>query len=95
MATRINVLFPDELLAQVRDLVPQRKRSEFIVAATKEQLKRERQRRALELAAGAWADDSDPLSGTQESVEQFLAELRSADAEREMRLEAARGRGGQ
>jgi metal-responsive CopG/Arc/MetJ family transcriptional regulator len=90
MSTRINVLFPDDLLEQMRDLVPERKRSEFIVKATGDHLRRERQRRALELTAGAWRDESNPEAHTQEHVERELRELRKADLEREARLESLR-----
>lgn len=90
MSTRINVLFPEELLEQMRELVPERKRSEFIVKATGDQLRRERQRRALELTAGAWKDETQPDAHTQEFVERELRDLRSADLEREARLESLR-----
>jgi hypothetical protein len=58
--------------------------------ATRDQLKRERQRRALELTAEAWRDDANPQAATQEAVEEELCELRSLDVEREARLEALR-----
>jgi hypothetical protein len=90
MPTRINVLFPDDLLDQIRDLVPERKRSEFIVGATRNQLIRERQRRALELTAGAWRDESDPAGHSQDAVERMLSELREPDTKREALLEILR-----
>ncbi len=90
MSTRINVLFPDELIEQMREFVPERKRSEFIVKATGDHMRRERQRRALELTAGAWKDEANPNAHTQEVVEKELQELRAADLERDARLESLR-----
>jgi metal-responsive CopG/Arc/MetJ family transcriptional regulator len=90
MSTRINVMFPDDLLQQLRDLIPERKRSDFIVGATRDFVRRERQRRALELTAGAWRDESNPNAHTQEAAEETIREMRSADSEREACLEALR-----
>ena len=46
MSTRINVMFPNDLLELIRERIPERKRSEFIVRATRDLLIRERQREA-------------------------------------------------
>jgi Arc/MetJ-type ribon-helix-helix transcriptional regulator len=88
MPTRMNVVFPDDVAEQIRDLVPEGKRTEFVVAATRRSLLRERQLRAIDEAFGAWADSGGPTD--TEAVLQELEEGRSADREREDYLEAVR-----
>jgi hypothetical protein len=91
MATRINVLFPDDVLHQLRDLVPEGKRSHFIIESTRDRLLRERQRRALEVGAGAWDDPSQAHLDTAGGIKAYLDELGEEDAEREAYLEDLRG----
>ena len=66
---RMNVVFKDELLQEMRELVPVRQRSEFIEEAVRLRLAQLRQVRALQAAAGAWSseDRGDP----SEEVEQI------------------------
>lgn len=54
---RMNVVFEDELLQEMRDLVPVRQRSEFIEEAVRLRLAQLRQIRAAEAAAGAWSSE--------------------------------------
>lgn len=54
---RMNVVFEDELLQEMRELVPVRQRSEFIEEAVRQRLALLRQIRAAEAAAGAWSDE--------------------------------------
>ena len=54
---RMNVVFEDELLQEMRDLVPVRQRSEFIEEAVRSRLAQLRQIRAAEAAAGAWSSE--------------------------------------
>ena len=65
---RMNVVFKDELLQEMRELVPVRQRSEFIEEAVRLRLAQLRQMRALQASAGAWSseDRGDP----SEEVEQ-------------------------
>jgi hypothetical protein len=89
MSVRVNVLFPDEVIEDLRSLIPEGKRSEFVAEATRERILRERQRRALLQSAGSWNDEG---HGSQAvTIEEYLAETRLSDAEREARLEALRG----
>jgi len=53
----MNVVFEDELLEEMRELVPVRQRSEFIEEAVRSRLAQLRQIRAAEAAAGAWSDE--------------------------------------
>jgi hypothetical protein len=82
MSTRINVMFPSDLIEQIRERVPERKRSEFIVKATRDYLIRERQREALEAAAGSWNDPSQAYLDTDEGIEAYLNETRRGCEER-------------
>lgn len=88
MPTRMNVLFPDQLIEQMRSLVPEGRRSEFVVEATRERLLREQQKRALELGAGLWNEPEQAGLQRGEDVRRYLEELREPDAERAARLEA-------
>ncbi len=54
---RMNVVFEDELLQEMRELVPVRQRSEFIEEAVRLRLAQLRQIRAVEAAAGAWSGE--------------------------------------
>lgn len=88
MPTGMHVVFPDEIAEEIRTLIPEEKRTEFVVEATRERLLRERQRRALEVAAGGWASSGQPSAA--EDVRSELEALRKQDQEREVRLESVR-----
>ena len=66
---RMNVVFKDELLQEMRELVPVRQRSEFIEEAVRVRLAQLRQVRALQAAAGAWS--SEDRGDSSEEVEQI------------------------
>ncbi|MBI2908702.1 MAG: hypothetical protein HYX92_13755 [Chloroflexi bacterium] len=74
---RINVIFPRDVLEELRRRVPRKHRSELIVQATAKELALLRQREALEAAAGAWRDEDYPDLNTLEDLDRFIAELRS------------------
>lgn len=54
---RMNVVFEDAILDEMRHLVPARQRSGFIEEAVRARLAQLRQIRAAEAAAGAWSDE--------------------------------------
>jgi hypothetical protein len=54
---RMNVIFKDELLEEIRELVPVRQRSEFIEEAVRTRLSLLRQERAVRAAFGAWSEE--------------------------------------
>lgn len=66
---RMNVIFEDELLEEMRELVPVRQRSDFIEEAVRQRLAQLRQVRAAEAAAGAWSNEGrgDPSQEIEES----------------------------
>lgn len=54
---RMNVVFKDSLLEEMRELVPVRQRSEFIEEAVRARLAQLRQLRAIQDAAGVWSNE--------------------------------------
>lgn len=65
---RMNVVFEDALLDEMRDLVPSRQRSGFIEEAVRARLAQLKQTRAAEAAAGAWSNEGrrDPSDEIEE-----------------------------
>ena len=86
MTTRFNVVFPDDLLEELRRLIPARKRSELIVEATAEKLAIIRQQQALKRAAGAWTDEDHPDLNTAEDLRRWRRSLWAGWDERIERL---------
>jgi len=87
MPARINIQFPDDVLRQLREAVPAGRRSEFIVEGTRLHLLRERQRQALALAAGAWAEPDAADRGSEEEARRILDEVRGRDDARASAIE--------
>lgn len=73
---RINVLFPADVADDLRDLVPPRQRSRFIVEAVGGELRRLRQQRALEETAGAWRAGDHPDLADGPAIDRWIAEGR-------------------
>jgi Arc/MetJ-type ribon-helix-helix transcriptional regulator len=65
---RMNVVFEDALLDEMRNLVPSRQRSGFIEEAVRARLAQLKQVRAAEAAAGAWSNQGrrDPSDEIEE-----------------------------
>ena len=73
---RINVTFPVEVLELVDAVVLPRERNRFIVKATEEAARRERLRKALRTAAGAWKLEDHPELATPEDADRWVRQLR-------------------
>ena len=73
---RINVTFPIKVLELVSAVVPPRERNRFIVKATEEAARRERLRKALRTAAGAWKLEDHPELATPEDADRWVRQLR-------------------
>jgi hypothetical protein len=73
---RINVTFPAAVLDLLELVVPPRKRNTFIVEATEEALRRERQLDAIRDSSGAWSDEDHPDLMTVEDVDRYVRRLR-------------------
>ena len=73
---KITVTLPKMLLARLREHVPARQRSRFIVEALEERLALEEQIAAIEETAGAWSMQSHPDMRTDEDIDRWLGDLR-------------------
>jgi hypothetical protein len=73
---RVNVTFPESVLDLLASVVPPRKRNTFIVEATEEALRRERQLTAIRESSGAWSDEDHPDLMTVEDVDRYVRRLR-------------------
>ena len=73
---RINVTFPESVLDLLESVVPARKRNAFIVEATEEALRKERQLTAIQESSGAWSDEDHPDLMTVEDIDRYVRRLR-------------------
>lgn len=73
---RINVTFPEHLLDELDKLVPLRKRSQVIVMATSEYVRKLKLLSAIKQTAGAWDDTSHPELATPADIDQWIREVR-------------------
>ena len=73
---RINVTFPEHLLAELDELVPPRKRSQVIVMATTEYVRKLKLLSAIKETAGAWDEASHPELTTPADVDRWIREVR-------------------
>ncbi len=72
---RLNIRMPRELADELKRLVPARKRSQLIVAATAEAVARLKQQEALR-EEKIWSDENHPDLTTQEGINRYLREMR-------------------
>lgn len=77
-AQKMTVIFPKPLLQRLRERVPPRQRSAFIVEAVEEKLALQEQFAAIEEAAGCWSDEDHPELRTDEDIDRWLTELRGS-----------------
>jgi metal-responsive CopG/Arc/MetJ family transcriptional regulator len=76
---RTNVTLPEELLHQVDELAGPRGRSKFVADAVTWKVKRERLRRALDAARGAWIGT--PSYMTPDEAYRWVRSMREEDEE--------------
>ncbi len=58
--SKAHLIFPEDLLRTIDNLVGKRGRSKFVVEATRKELKRIQLLQALQEAAGSWKDEEHP-----------------------------------
>ena len=75
----MTVALPAETAKKLRELVPKRKRSEFIAEAIEQRLMPMVYRQGRKLSLGVWSDADYPHLRTQEDVRRYIAELRDRD----------------
>jgi len=73
---KITVSLPKALLGRLREHVPARQRSRFIIEAIEERLALDEQIAVLEETAGAWIDQNHPEMRTDEEIDRWLGDLR-------------------
>lgn len=76
---RMTVALPAETARKLRELVPTRKRSEFVAEAVDQHLMRIVYRQGRELSFGAWSDEEHPRLRTHDDMRRYIAELRDKD----------------
>ncbi len=74
---RTNVTLPEELLREVDELAGPRGRSQFVAEAVTAKVKRERLRRALDAARGAWVGT--PSYMTPDEAYRWIRSMREED----------------
>ncbi len=79
---KIQIVFPPDLLHEVDHLVKGRKRSAFVVNATREKLARVRFQEALKGASGAWSVKKHPETRTQQTLTRWLRKTRRKTQQR-------------
>jgi metal-responsive CopG/Arc/MetJ family transcriptional regulator len=76
---RMTVVLPAETAKKLRELVPTRKRSEFITEAVEQHLMRIICRQGREFSFGAWSDEAYPHLRSHDDVPRYIAGLRDKD----------------
>jgi len=72
---RLNIRVPRQLADDLKRLVPARKRSQLIVAATADAVARLKQQEALRQEK-IWSDENHPDLATQEDINRYLRDMR-------------------
>ena len=75
---KAHLVFPQDLLQSIDKLVGKRKRSKFVVEATRKELKRVQFLQALKEAAGTWKDENHP-DLKEKGTYQWVREQRQQD----------------
>lgn len=73
---------------EIDKFVGKRKRSKFVVEATKDKLAKERFLKALKEAVGAWTDKDHPELRTKKDVDRYIRNLRKSWRKRLTRIYA-------
>jgi hypothetical protein len=82
MKIKTHLVMPGDVVAEVDRIAGKRRRSLFIVEATREKLAKERFIKVLEETSGAWSDSNHPDLMTTKSVENYVREKRQAYGKR-------------
>jgi len=89
---RINVMLPEEVLKDLQEMVPARKRSEFLAEAAAEKVRILKQREAIKKYAGILKEEDYPHWANQAAFEKWRKELWAGTEKRiEERLKEADG----
>lgn len=86
--TKTQVVFPKSVLRELDQVVADRQRSQFVVAATRKELDRIHFKKTLKNVAGSWSKSSHPDLVTQRDVSAYIKKLRRPLAKRSQRFKA-------
>lgn len=73
---KTQIVLPDELGEELKQLIPARKRSQFIAGAVEKQLHGLKFRRILKQTAGIWTDKAHPELKLQADINRYTARFR-------------------
>ena len=73
---RLNLYLPKSLVDDLREIIPARERTQFVVDVLERELYRLRVREALRVSAGAWRDEDHPELATGEDIDRWIEEGR-------------------
>jgi predicted transcriptional regulator len=73
---KVTVTLPKYVLERLDEIVPRRRRSQFITQAIEDHLVRLEQIEAVEESAGMWTEENFPHLRTEADIDQWLARLR-------------------
>ncbi|MBI4715325.1 MAG: hypothetical protein HY760_05225 [Nitrospirae bacterium] len=82
VSAKAQIVFPEDLLKEVDRLVGGRRRSEFVVSATREKLARIRFQKVLAETAGAWSAENHPETRSRATLARWLKTPRKATQRR-------------
>ncbi|HEX5163997.1 MAG TPA: ribbon-helix-helix domain-containing protein [Thermomicrobiales bacterium] len=82
MSTRVSIVLPDEVLAELDQIAGKRHRSEFIAEAIREKLNLARRTRAVRETVAILPGDEIPVWHSAEEVSAWLRASRQRDVER-------------
>jgi hypothetical protein len=75
-------VLPAETAKKLRELVPTRKRSEFIAEAVEQRLMRMVYQQGRELSFGAWSDEDYPHLRNHNDMRRYITKLRDENQRR-------------
>jgi len=80
------IRFPVDLITDLDKFVGERQRSKFIIEATKKELLRLKQKKALESMAGVFKEKDYPIFATIEDVSAWVRQLREETEDRRRKI---------
>jgi len=83
---KTHLVFPKEFLEEIDKLIGKRKRSQFVVKATKEKLAYENFLRVLKETAGTWTDKNHPELRTKKDIDKYIRNSRTSFKKRLKRI---------
>jgi hypothetical protein len=73
---RLNLYLPKDLVEDLRRLVPNRERTQFVIDALTKELQHIRLKAAMEQSYGAWSDEDHPELATFDDINRWIEENR-------------------